>query len=109
MFHRGTATKDGGQRLISQFVYRRADAPWVQYTSIAYDGQQSKTAEAQDFYGMLDVEQRNALGFPPVSPTLNSDRERLFGSGRELSVGPQVSRTRLSETSARAQLVTKPS
>ena len=25
----------------------------------------------------------------PVSPTLSSDRERSFGSGRELSVGPQ--------------------
>ena len=66
VFHRGTATIHGRQRLISQFVYRRADSPWVMYTSIAYDGQQSKTLAAQRFYGELGVGQRDALGFPPV-------------------------------------------
>ena len=69
VWHRGTAVLPGAVRRAAQSVYRRADAPWVQWESwapklIFRDSPHQGTGVLSRWFQGLEPEQRTVLGFP---------------------------------------------
>ena len=99
VFHRlSGATNPGTRRLASHFVYRREDAPWVQWVVptcecaaglsssvlatanhvvLSDNGATSNSPAAREFFRGLSAESRSVLGFPRVgSPYWNEETLR---------------------------------
>jgi hypothetical protein len=62
LWHRGSAMKPGGLRIMHSFAFRRADAPWLGGVAAGYGLEVSRMPRS--WVAGLTVAQRNLLGFP---------------------------------------------
>lgn len=62
LWHRGSAMKPAGLRVMHSFAFRRADAPWLGGVAAGYGLQVSRMPRS--WVAGLTVRQRSVLGFP---------------------------------------------
>ena len=83
LWHRGSAMKPGGLRIMHSFAFRRADCPWLGGVAAGYGLEVSRMPRS--WVAGLTVAQRNLLGFPQVgdpywtADTINGVAEHYGG------------------------------
>ena len=65
LWHRGSAMKPAGLRIMHSFAFRRATAPWLGGVACGYGLEASRMP--REWMGTLSTQQREKLGFPSVN------------------------------------------